>query len=148
MSSRSLVSTCSATASPLATILVVDDTAEVLEVTASILEDAGYAALRCRGSREALAVLKDGPAIDLLLTDVTMPGEIDGFELAREVRVMRPMLPIAYITGYFHLQPNDMGELLGPILRKPYRRDDLTRQIKGLLAGSEDAHRCTQARWK
>ena len=133
---------------PLANILIVDDTAEVLEVTASILEDAGYAVLRCRDSREALAVLQDGHAIDLLLTDITMPGEIDGFELAREARVTRPLLPIAYVTGYFPPRPEDMSGLLGPVLRKPYRRDDLTRQIKGLLAGSEDAHRCTQTRWK
>jgi CheY-like chemotaxis protein len=124
---------------PLATILVVDDTAEVLELTSSILEDAGYAVLRCDGSQQALAILKDGHAVDLLLTDIMMPGEVDGFALAREARATRPSLPIAYITSYAHTPPNSTGEVFGPILRKPYRRDDLTEQIQELLQDVEDA---------
>jgi CheY-like chemotaxis protein len=124
---------------PLASILVVDDTAEVLELTSSILEDAGYAVLRCDSSQQALAILKDGHAVDLLLTDIMMPGEVDGFALAREARVTRPLLPIAYITGYAGTLPNGTKELLGPILRKPYRRDDLTRQMQELLQDGEDA---------
>jgi CheY-like chemotaxis protein len=124
---------------PIATILVVDDTPEVLELTSSVLEGAGYAVLRCGGSQQALAILKDGHAVDLLLTDIMMPGEVDGFALAREARATRPSLPIAYITGHAGILPNGTKELLGPILRKPYRRDDLTEQIQELLQDGEDA---------
>src|ERR1051326_8514995 len=103
---------------PIATILVVDDTPEVLDSTAAIVEAAGYATLRCCGSHEALAVLHDGRAIDLLLTDITMPGGADGFELARQARAVRPLLPIAYVTGGFVPRTcPDGSELLGPILR-------------------------------
>lgn len=120
------------------TILVVDDTAEILELTSSSLEDAGYAVLRCGDAGEALAVLNDGHAVDLMLTDVTMPG-INGFELARQARVARPALIIAYLTGYAAAPSDIAGELLGPILRKPNRRDDLEQQIEQLLAPGEDA---------
>ncbi|MBV9826567.1 MAG: response regulator [Alphaproteobacteria bacterium] len=123
---------------PLATILVVDDLAEVLDVTAAILEDAGYATLCCRSSQQALTMLRHGHAIDLLLTDIRMPGEIDGFELAREARALRPLLPIAYLTGFFRSGPENTG-VVGPILRKPYRAPDLIWAIAELLATFEDA---------
>lgn len=123
---------------PVSTILVVDDTPEVLDLTVSILEEAGHAVLRCSGAREALAVLKDGHAIDLLLTDIVMPGEIDGFELARQAQVTRPAMPVAYLSGEVQTQP-DGHEVLGPILRKPYRRADLVQEVQKLLAAAEDA---------
>jgi CheY-like chemotaxis protein len=121
-----------------ATILVVDDTAEVLEVTSVLLENAGYDVLRCATTRDGLAVLRDGHDVDLLLTDITMP-EMDGFELARQARASRPSLPIIYLTGYSNLLTEGTVEIFGPILRKPYHRDDLTRQIEELLTKAEDA---------
>jgi YesN/AraC family two-component response regulator len=54
--------------------------------------------LRCAGSRKALAVVNDGRAIDFLQTDITMPS-INGFELARAARAVRPSLAVAYLTG-------------------------------------------------
>jgi CheY-like chemotaxis protein len=83
---------------PVSTILVVDDATEILELTSSVLEEAGYAVLRCAGSRKALAVVNDGRAIDFLQTDITMPS-INGFELARAARAVRPSLAVAYLTG-------------------------------------------------
>lgn len=123
----------------LATILVVDDTAEVLELTASILKEAGYAVLRCADSRTALPVLRDGHAVDLLLTDIAMPGGMDGFELAQQARIARPLLPVAYMTAGQTQKPSDSAEVFGPILRKPYRRHDLIRHIEELLVPAEDA---------
>src|SRR3954469_11188454 len=125
---------------PDATILVVDDTAEVLDLTSSVLEEAGYGVLRCGGSREAMAILSDGHDIDLLLTDIMMPGGIDGFELARRAREVRPSLSVAYITGYAQTLPEDARDVFGPILRKPYHRQDFARQIDDLLGPIEDAH--------
>ena len=121
-----------------ATILVVDDITEVLELTSILLESAGYHVLRCANTRDALAVLRDGHDVDLLLTDITMP-EMDGFELARQARASRPSLPIIYLTGYSNLLTEGTVEIFGPILRKPYHRDDLTRQIEELLTKAEDA---------
>src|SRR5436190_87028 len=124
---------------PVPAILVVDDAPEVLDLTTSVLEEAGHAVLRCSGSLEALAVLHDGHAIDLLLTDIVMSGDIDGFELARQARVLRPSLPVAYLSGDVRIAPDRPDHVFGPILRKPYRRDDLVREIENLLAPAEDA---------
>jgi len=118
-----------------AKILVVDDTADVLEVTAAALRYAGHEVVCCDGSRAALAVLNDGHPIDLLLTDLAMP-EIDGFELARRARALRPALLVAYLTAY---APSLPFEALGPILHKPYRPSNLVRRIAALLAEAEDA---------
>ena len=123
---------------PKPTILVVDDTADLLEMTSVLLENAGYVVVRCANGRDALTALKDGYDIDLLLTDITMP-EMDGFELARQARVARPTLPVVYATGYSELLTEGTSELFGPILRKPYHGDELTRQIEDLLAPPEDA---------
>jgi CheY-like chemotaxis protein len=120
-----------------ATILVVDDAADILALTSTVLEDAGYAVLRCDGSQQALAVLADGHDIDLLLTDILMPG-IDGFELARRARAARPLLPIAYLTGHAHLADGN-GAALGPIINKPCRPAGLAREVEELLAPGEDA---------
>lgn len=120
------------------TILVVDDVPEIRDATASVLEDAGHTVLSCGGSEEALAVLRDGQAIDLLLTEVMMPGAIDGFELAGRARVARPAIAIAYLTGCAGL-PRGGATLFGPIWRKPCRPLDLVHQVRELLAAGEDA---------
>jgi two-component system cell cycle response regulator CpdR len=123
---------------PLATILVVDDSAEILELTSSTLEEAGYAVLRCDSGRQALTVLGDGHAVDLLLTDIGMPC-INGFELARRATAMHPSLLVAYITGNAEAAAEAGGEVPGRILRKPYRQEGLTREIQELMEPGEDA---------
>ena len=122
----------------LATILVVDDTPDVLEVTATLLEEVGYEVIRCSGSREALTILRDGHAIDLLVTDITMP-EMDGLDLARLARAQRPFLPVLYLTGYSQLLADKTQVVLGPILRKPYRVIEFAKQVEELLVADEDA---------
>ena len=122
----------------LETILIVDDAADVLELTAATLETAGYSVVRRDGGRAALAVLSDGHAIDLLLTDIAMP-EMDGLELARQARALRPSLPIAYLTGeYAQVALDASRHILGPILRKPFRVAELLRQIGEILEAAED----------
>jgi CheY-like chemotaxis protein len=122
----------------LGTILVVDYPADVLELTASILEEAGYAVLRCADGRAALPVLRDGHAIDLLLTEIAMPGGMDGFELARQARVARPLLPVAFLTGQALSPPDAAAQVFGPILQKPYRRYDLVQLVEERLDPTED----------
>jgi CheY-like chemotaxis protein len=121
----------------LATILVVDDTAELLEFTAAALDLAGYRVVCCDSGPEALTALSNGHAFDLLVTDIAMP-KINGFELARRARERWPSLPIAYVTGDAQLAAVSPHEVFGPILRKPYRAATLIRKIEELLASSED----------
>ena len=83
-----------------ATILLVEDQQGVRELSASILRSAGYAVLAADGGAEALAVAAAHPGeIDILVSDVVMPG-MTGPQLAKELRALRPMVKVLYMTGY------------------------------------------------
>ena len=72
--------------------------------------------------------------IDLLFTDVVMPGRLDGIDLANAARALRPHLQVLYATGFANLvRANRDADLQGPVLRKPYRPGDLRRAIAALL---------------
>ena len=79
------------------TILVTDDDPDLREIIAATLAEAGYAVLAAANGYDAIGVLADN-WVTLLITDVTMPG-IDGFELARQAKVMRPGIKVIYLSG-------------------------------------------------
>jgi two-component system cell cycle response regulator CpdR len=113
------------------TILVTDDDPEVREVIATILTEPGYSVLTASDGYEAVRILAD-TWVNLLITDVRMPG-IDGFELARQAKVMRPHLHVIYLSGYSSHHEEQAGPVHGPILRKPLRMteflDEVSRQV-------------------
>jgi CheY-like chemotaxis protein len=112
------------------TILAVDDVAEVLDLVADILRDLGYEVFcACDGDR-ALELLSNGQHVDLLFTDIMMPGELHGFELARRARAIHPSLKVIYLTGYASMIPDDTGETFGPIFKKPFRPRELEAAVK------------------
>jgi two-component system cell cycle sensor histidine kinase/response regulator CckA len=80
-------------------LMVVDDEAPVLELECRILETAGYRVLRASHGLDALALLTEGTALDLLIADVNMPG-LDGMELVRRIRATRPDLKVLFVTGH------------------------------------------------
>jgi two-component system NtrC family sensor kinase len=80
-------------------VLVVDDDIDNLKLSATIIESLGCSVLAARSSEDALAILDSGAHVDLLFSDVVMPG-ISGISLARLVRERRPALPIVLATGY------------------------------------------------
>src|SRR5262249_5393827 len=82
-----------------ATILLVDDDAAVREVTAAMLQELGYGTIEAGSGGAALELIETQPEIDLVLVDFAMPG-MNGAELARQVCIKRPALPILFITGY------------------------------------------------
>ena len=85
---------------PSATILVVDDDKLLLEITGRMLMNAGYVIFAARDGEDAWNVIVENrQKIDLLLTDISMPGAFDGVELADRVRECRPNLPILLMTG-------------------------------------------------
>jgi PAS domain S-box-containing protein len=105
------------------TVLIVDDSAEVAEVTASLFEHIGYATVYCDSADAALRLLEDGAKIDLVFSDIVMPGPIDGVGLAREIRSRYPDLPVVLTTGY-----SDAAQAAPPnlrILRKPFDTEAL-----------------------
>ena len=113
----------------LARILVVDDDEEVLEVAVAILANLGHAVTSAHSAADALRLLGEDPAIELLFTDVMMPGGVNGFELARRARAMRPDLRVIYATGYAKVPEAGIGETFGPVLEKPYRTSELAEAV-------------------
>ncbi len=119
------------------TILVVEDRADVAEMARLILEDLGYKVLHASSGSDALAVLRNGEAIDLLFSDVIMPGEINGVELAREAMRRIPRLRVLLTTGYAEasVERNEAGGSEFDVLHKPYGRADLARKVRVILDG-------------
>jgi PAS domain S-box-containing protein len=105
------------------TVLVVDDSADVAEVTSSLFEDLGYETIYRESAEAALKLLEAGTKIDLVFSDIVMPGTIDGVGLAREIHSRYPDLPVALTTGY-----SDAAKAAPPnlrILRKPFDTEAL-----------------------
>jgi CheY-like chemotaxis protein len=109
-------------------ILVVDDDPELRHVLVETLTDADHTVLAAADGFEAIRILTERH-IDLLIADVRMPG-IDGFELARQAKVMRPLLHVIYISGYDFHKEKGAGRILGPILNKPIRQDDIRFRVR------------------
>jgi CheY-like chemotaxis protein len=100
------------------TVLVVDDSADVAEVTSSLFEHLGYETIYRDSAEAALKLLEAGTKIDLVFSDIVMPGTIDGVGLAREIRSRYPNLPVALTTGYSDAATAAPSNLR--ILRKPF----------------------------
>jgi two-component system cell cycle sensor histidine kinase/response regulator CckA len=122
-------------ASGTETILVVDDTDMVRRLTKDVLTRAGYQVLEASGADEALEVARaHSSAIDLLLTDVVMPGR-GGVELVARVRAARPQVRVLYISGYTDMGIVRDGLLAdnAPFLQKPFTPEDLLRKVRWVL---------------
>ncbi|MBV9298772.1 MAG: response regulator [Verrucomicrobia bacterium] len=112
---------------PSATILIVDDEEFLLEYVRVVLQRAGYSVLSAQNGGEAWNLIVDRQEIRLLLTDIVMPGSLDGIELARRVRQHQPELPVLLMTG---AALNDYPFTNAPswqrmMLRKPFHPDQL-----------------------
>jgi len=114
-------------------VLVVDDEEDVRGVAAFTLQDLGYTVVEAASPQQALEILAEGRAVDLLFTDVVMPGGVNGFELARAGLERRPALKVLYTTGFAHGIDGD-GAAGSAILRKPYRRHELAEAMRRALA--------------
>ena len=120
------------------TVLIVDDRPEVADVAQAMLTQLGYTTHLAYGADEALQVLAEQPGIDLLLTDLIMPGDMNGIMLAREARRLSPQLKVLLTTGYadIDLSRPDAGGSEFDMLRKPYSRSDLARKVRIVLNGA------------
>jgi CheY-like chemotaxis protein len=118
-------------------VLVVDDRPDVGDITQAFLEEFGYRVLRAGNGREALAVLDGGGLVHLLLSDLIMPGGMNGVVLAREARRRRPRLKVLLMTGYAEtsIERVDAGGSEFEVINKPYRRMDLGRKVRQVLDG-------------
>lgn len=118
-------------------ILVVDDRIEVAELAQDMLESLGYRVRMVNSANEALQLIRAGEPVDLLFTDLIMPGHMNGVVLAREARRMLPSLKILLTTGYASESIERHGaDGEFPVLDKPYRHDELARKIRIVLDGA------------
>jgi len=118
-------------------VLLVDDDDIVRATVGLMLEDLGYTVLEAASGAEALAVLRRGDKIDLLFTDVVMPGPVSGRQLADEARKLDPALRVLFTSGYTENAIVHHGRL-DPgleLLSKPYSREQLAAKLRRVLDG-------------
>jgi signal transduction histidine kinase/CheY-like chemotaxis protein len=117
------------------TILAVEDDAGVRDYVERQLKSLGYDVHTARDADEALALLQRLGRIDLLFTDVVMPGRLDGPRLAEAARKLQPGLKVLYTSGYTENAIVHQGRLDASVelLNKPYRRQDLAAKLRKLL---------------
>jgi PAS domain S-box-containing protein len=115
------------------TILVVEDNVGMREMVTRQLTDLGYRPTAAADARAALAILTGGATFDLILTDVVMPGGMDGREFAKVVEAMRPGARLLFTSGYTEAAVAGDPTFRGRLLSKPYRRAELAKAIAGAL---------------
>jgi PAS domain S-box-containing protein len=122
-------------------ILLVEDNAQVRKLAKTQLLHLGYQVLEAENGKDALAILREHPEIDLLFTDVVMPGGLNGRELALEARKIYPSLKVLFSSGYAESAILHLGLLDEHVqlLNKPYSRLQLARRIRGMLTASPSA---------
>ena len=118
-------------------MLIVDDEAPLRKLITEVLEDVGYTAIAAQDGAAALEVLWSDTRIDLLVTDVGLPGGMNGRQLADTVRMARPNLKVLFITGYAEQSVMSGGDLEPGmhVMTKPFALDQLAGRIRDIIAG-------------
>jgi len=112
-----------------AVILLADDDEPVRGLCRTALERDGYAVLEAGNAMDALAIVgAQGSELSLVITDIVMPGGMDGAALGEAIRRVQPRLPILYMTGFSRRALD-----IEPVLRKPFSLHELLRVVDGLL---------------
>jgi len=122
------------------TILVVEDDLAVQATVVDMLQALGYRVLKANDGQGALTILQSGIPIDMLFTDVVMPGPVRSIEVARQAKEMFPDIEVLFTSGYTQ-NAIVHGGRLDPgveLISKPYRRDELARKIRQLFAARKD----------
>ena len=119
------------------TLLLVEDDPEVQRFSADVLREAGYQVHTASNGADALRIIDSEPAIQMLFTDVVLPGGMNGRQLADEVRRRRPELKVLYATGYTRNAIIHHGRLDADVelLTKPFTADALARKVRDILDG-------------
>ncbi len=114
-------------------VLLVEDDLTVAELTVQMLESTGFSVLHAKSATAALDALSAGRRVDIVFSDVMMPGGMNGVDLAREIRKRRPGLPVILTTGYVEAARAAMTEGL-EVLVKPYPLEVLVRTLNAQLS--------------
>jgi signal transduction histidine kinase/CheY-like chemotaxis protein len=117
---------------PRGHVLLVEDDKEVAALTTEMLDAIGYAVTHVASPAAALGALADGRSIDIVFSDVMMPGGMNGVELAREIKRRRPDMPVVLSTGYVEAARGAISEGV-EVLAKPYELDALEQALDDKL---------------
>ena len=116
-----------------ATVLVVEDEASVRAFVSETLTGHGYSVIEAADSKAGLRLLRSDIPIDALVTDIGLPGGMDGHRMVLESRAARPGLPVLFMTGYARPEVLDNSPLEAPVLTKPFALEALLRSVDALL---------------
>ncbi len=122
------------------TILVVEDNARVRKLSIERIRDLGFATLEAESGDQAYEMLKDGAEVDLVFSDLVMPGSLNGYDLAAKIKAEFPTLKILLTSGYASdvVTNATARDVPFDILHKPYRQSELAQRLQALLAGISD----------
>lgn len=115
----------------VSTVLIVEDEFLILRLASMEFEDAGFEVSTATDSGSALAIIESDAVIDLLFTDIRMPGPCDGWALAQRARQLRPGLQVIYATGFSAHKPQIVER--GVLITKPYLSDNIIDVARDLL---------------
>jgi PAS domain S-box-containing protein len=123
------------------TILLVEDDSDVRELAVTVLQDLGYSVLEAEDGESARAVLMTAPSIELLLSDVVLPGGMSGPALAQEAKRRHRAIKVLFMSGYAESAISGHGQWNGDaeLLNKPFRRCELARKVRFALDGTTAA---------
>ena len=117
------------------TVLVVDDEEMVRMPIAEFLRDCGYVVLEAADAAAAIAAIEDEPAVEVVFSDVRMPGQMDGLGLARWLRRTHPEIPVILTSGY--VGSRDAPDSIPGVrfIEKPYSQKNVAQRIAALFEG-------------
>ena len=122
------------------TVLVVEDEGLVRLDAAESLRDAGFAVLEATDADEAMAIMLSGEDFDVLFTDINMPGEMDGLELARRVHDCRPKVRLLLTSGAIKPTRDQIPDD-GAFIAKPYSPETVTNAVRNQCSRNAVVHR-------
>ena len=120
------------------TVLVVEDQVDVGDYAETVLSEFGYTVLRAENANDALTLLDGAGHIDVLFSDLIMPGGMNGVMLAREVKRRRPKMRVLLTTGYAEssIERVDARGAEFDLIQKPYKRSELATKVRQVVEGS------------
>ena len=119
------------------TVLLIEDEIPIRQMIAGVLTDLGYKVIQAPDGPEALRLLDSVARVDLLVTDVGLPGGLNGRQVADAARVRRPALRVLFITGFSYTSELGRGDALDPgmeIMRKPFTLDAFVSKVNELIS--------------
>ena len=113
-------------------VLLVEDDDDVAALTCEMIQQLGYRPLRVATATAALGALANGREVDIVFSDVMMPGTMDGLELAHELQRRYPGLPVLLTSGYLAITKQKADSANIRLLAKPYRLEELDQAFKAV----------------